>query len=101
MKTYIVIGASTGIGKEITRQLVASNQRLIGTYYNDPVEIDQPGLEYHYMNVMDEELNFDFLPDSIDGLVYCPGSIKLRPFSRIKPNQFEADFQLQVLGAIK
>jgi NAD(P)-dependent dehydrogenase (short-subunit alcohol dehydrogenase family) len=50
---------------------------------------------------MDEELNLDFLPDSIDGLVYCPGSIKLKPFSRIKPNQFEADFQLQVLGAIK
>ena len=101
MKTYIVIGASSGIGKEITRQLVASNHRVIGTYYNDLVESDQPGLEYHYLNVMDEELNFDFLPDSIDGLVYCPGSIKLRPFSRIKPKQFVEDYQLQVLGAVK
>jgi NAD(P)-dependent dehydrogenase (short-subunit alcohol dehydrogenase family) len=101
MKTYIVIGASSGIGKEITRQLVAKSHRVIGTYYKDPVESDQPGLEYHYLDVMDEELNLDFLPDSIDGLVYCPGSIKLKPFSRIKPNQFEADFQLQVLGAIK
>jgi len=101
MKTYIVIGASSGIGKEITRQLVASNHRVIGTYYNDPVESSQPGLEYHYLNVMDEELNLDFLPDSIDGLVYCPGSIKLRPFSRIKPKQFVEDYELQVLGGVK
>ena len=101
MKTYVVIGASSGIGKEITRQLVVNNHRVIGTYYNDPLESDQPGLEYHYLNVMDEELNLEFLPDSIDGLVYCPGSIKLRPFPRIKPKQFEKDFQLQVLGAVK
>jgi NAD(P)-dependent dehydrogenase (short-subunit alcohol dehydrogenase family) len=33
--------------------------------------------------------------------VYCPGSINLRPFERIKPADFEADFKLQVTGAIK
>lgn len=37
----------------------------------------------------------------IDGLVYCPGSIHLRPFERIKPSDFTADYELQVVGAIK
>ena len=33
--------------------------------------------------------------------VYCPGSIQLRPFGRIKPESFINDFELQVIGAIK
>jgi NAD(P)-dependent dehydrogenase (short-subunit alcohol dehydrogenase family) len=37
----------------------------------------------------------------LDGLVYCPGAINLRPFSRITPNDFTQDFNLQVGGAIK
>lgn len=101
MKTYLVIGASSGIGKEVARQLLAKGHKVIGTYYKDSVESDQQNLEYHYLNVQDEEIKTDFLPESIDGLIYCPGSIKLRPFSRIKPEQFMEDFQLQVLGAIK
>ena len=41
------------------------------------------------------------LPDRLDGIVYCPGSINLKPFSRIKPEEFLADFNLQVVGAVK
>jgi NAD(P)-dependent dehydrogenase (short-subunit alcohol dehydrogenase family) len=51
--------------------------------------------------VLDENPNFDFLPDTFDGLVYCPGNISLRPFARIKSEDFMADFNLQVLGAIR
>ena len=43
----------------------------------------------------------DFIPDHLDGLVYAPGSINLKPFKRIKPEDFVADYQLQVVGAIK
>ncbi|MDQ2864504.1 MAG: SDR family oxidoreductase, partial [Bacteroidota bacterium] len=48
-----------------------------------------------------ENLSLDFLPDELAGLVYCPGSINLRPFERIKPADFETDYKLQVIGAIK
>lgn len=34
-------------------------------------------------------------------MVYCPGSINLLPFKRIKQEAFLSDFNLQVLGAIK
>ena len=101
MKTYFVIGASSGIGKEVTRQLLANGHKVIGTYYKETVESNQQNLEYHYLNVQEEDVKTGFLPESIDGLIYCPGSIKLKPFKRIKPQQFVEDFQLQVVGAIK
>lgn len=41
------------------------------------------------------------MPNEIHGLVYCPGSINLKPFDRIKPADFELDYQLQVIGVIK
>jgi 3-oxoacyl-[acyl-carrier protein] reductase len=34
------------------------------------------------------------------GLVYCPGSIKLRPFERVPTEDFRSDFELNVLGAV-
>ena len=35
------------------------------------------------------------------GLVYCPGGVNLKPFDKIKPEEFEADYKLQVIGAIR
>jgi len=101
MKTYVIIGASSGIGRELALRLVKQGHRVIGTYYKDPVENDQYGIEYHYLDVMDEELNLDFLPENLEGLVYCPGSINLKPFHRFKPKEFTEDYKLQVLGAVK
>ena len=53
------------------------------------------------MNVLDEHIAFDFLPETLNGVIYCPGSINLRPFERIKPADFISDYNLQVVGAIK
>jgi NAD(P)-dependent dehydrogenase (short-subunit alcohol dehydrogenase family) len=101
MKTYVIIGASSGIGRELALKLVGEGHKVIGTYYKDPVENDKSGIEYHYLDVMDEEMNLDFLPENLDGLVYCPGSINLKPFHRFKPKEFADDYKLQVLGAVK
>ena len=50
---------------------------------------------------MAETLQIDFLPEQLDALVFCPGAITLKPFARIKPEEFMADYQLQLLGAVK
>jgi NAD(P)-dependent dehydrogenase (short-subunit alcohol dehydrogenase family) len=34
-------------------------------------------------------------------LVYCPGSINLKPISRLSLDDFRADFEINVLGAVK
>jgi NAD(P)-dependent dehydrogenase (short-subunit alcohol dehydrogenase family) len=41
------------------------------------------------------------LPEQIDGFVYCPGSINLRPFKGLKVESFEQDMQINFFGAVK
>ncbi len=99
MKTYLIIGASSGIGLQLATTLAAEGNKVIGTFNNHSTE--NTNVTYYPLNVMDEVLDFTFLPEVIDGLVYCPGSINLKPFGRIKPEDFTNDFNLQVGGFIK
>jgi NAD(P)-dependent dehydrogenase (short-subunit alcohol dehydrogenase family) len=101
MKTYLIIGASSGIGLQLATTLADAGNTVIGTFNSHPVENTNPNISYHALNVLDAELNLSFLPETIDGLVYCPGSINLKPFGRIKPEDFTNDFNLQVGGFIK
>jgi NAD(P)-dependent dehydrogenase (short-subunit alcohol dehydrogenase family) len=101
MSNYLIIGGSSGIGQQLSTQLVASGHRVFATYNSHPLSSDNASLSYHPLNILDENIVLDFLPDSIDGLVFCPGAISLRPFARIKPEEFIADFNLQVIGAVK
>lgn len=99
MKNFLIIGASSGIGLQLAKNLSASNH-VIGTYHESSVT-ELENVSYQSLNVLDETLELEDLPDQLDGLVYCPGSINLLPFKRIHPNDYLDDFQLQVLGAIK
>lgn len=101
MKNYLVIGGSSGIGKSLTQILGESGHQVFATYNKNRPEASSLNVHYSFLNVMEEEVNLDFLPDKLDGLAFCPGTINLKPFSRIKPLDFEEDYKLQVLGAIK
>ncbi len=100
MKTYLVIGASSGIGKATAKLLATQGARVIATY-NQTAPEAMENVNYFPLDVTKEDLNLDVIPDAIDGLVYCPGSINLLPFARIQPKDFLADYNLQVVGAIK
>jgi NAD(P)-dependent dehydrogenase (short-subunit alcohol dehydrogenase family) len=100
MGNYLVVGASSGIGKAIASQLVSEGHQVIGTYNTNRIASSQ-NFSTEYLNVLAETIDFGFLPESIDGLVYCPGTINLRPFARIQASDFIQDFNLQVGGAIK
>ncbi len=101
MKNFLIIGASSGIGKQLAVQLAEKGQNVFGTFHQTAVDKTNSGINYYPLNVLDEELDLSFLPDEIHGVAYCPGSINLKPFKRIKPAAFTEDFNLQVTGAIK
>jgi NAD(P)-dependent dehydrogenase (short-subunit alcohol dehydrogenase family) len=100
MKNYLIIGHSTGIGAALSAKLSTKN-RVFGTFNKNQTDSQNSNTSSHQLNVLDDNLDLSFLPDSLDGLAYCPGAVNLKPFARIKPEDFISDYQLQVLGAIK
>ncbi len=100
MKQYLVIGGSSGIGRAVSRQLAEKGAHVHASYrtHHQPSET---GIEYFPLDVMTAQHELSLLPEVIDGLVYCPGSILLKPFARISADDFLQDYQLQVLGAVR
>ncbi|MEM9479700.1 MAG: SDR family oxidoreductase [Verrucomicrobiota bacterium] len=49
----------------------------------------------------DSDSPVEGLPDEIHGLVYCPGTINLKPFHRIKEEEFLHDYYVNFLGAVR
>jgi NAD(P)-dependent dehydrogenase (short-subunit alcohol dehydrogenase family) len=101
MANFFIVGASSGIGQQLAKQLSTDGHKIYATYHKNPVTSYNNSIAFYKLNVLDETINLDFLPESIDGLVYCPGSINLRAFERINPTDFNEDFNLQLTGAVK
>jgi len=101
MANCFIIGGSSGIGKQLATQLSETGWHVDATYNKREIRSEVPSLCYHHLNVLDENILIDYLPDLVDGLVYCPGSITLKPFERIKPSDFANDFDLLLVGAVK
>lgn len=99
MSNFVIIGASSGIGLQTAKNLAAEGHQVTATYNRQVSSMD--GVQYHPLDVLQENPDLSFLPSVIHGLVYCPGTIQLKPFGRIKPADFSADYTLQVIGAIK
>jgi NAD(P)-dependent dehydrogenase (short-subunit alcohol dehydrogenase family) len=101
IKNYLIIGASSGIGKSLATVLVKEGHNVIGTYFKTSFKSEDSNLKIHPLDVNEEHLALDFLPETLDGVIYCPGSINLKPFHRIKPEEFLEDYKFQVVGAVK
>jgi len=99
LKNILIIGASSGIGLKLAQQLSA--EHLVYATYNKHPKNDAENIVYHHLNVTDESLSLDFIPEVLHGFVYCPGSILLKPISRITPEDFKKDYEVNVLGMIK
>ncbi|GAA4301051.1 SDR family oxidoreductase [Aestuariibaculum suncheonense] len=96
MKTIIIIGGSKGIGHAILNQLIDTH-KVINLSRSAP-ELLHANLQHITFNVLTDELP----PIEVaDALIYCPGSINLKPISRISLGEFREDFEINVLGAIK
>ncbi|MFA8299295.1 MAG: SDR family NAD(P)-dependent oxidoreductase [Hyphomicrobiales bacterium] len=100
MKNYLIIGGSSGIGLQLTHTLAKKNHTVYATYYQKETHSDTDNIHYHPLNVLNET-DFSYLPDKLHGLIYCVGNIYLKQFSQLKIEEFQRDYDLQVIGAIK
>ena len=98
MKNYFILGGSSGIGLEVAKILQRRGNKVMVTYNTHPVEID--GIEAHHLDVR-EPFHLDFIRMPLDGFVYTPGSIDLKPFRRLTPEDILRDVELQIIGFTK
>ena len=86
MAKTLLIGASSTIAKSLQE---VSNKEFL-TFSRAEGNLDLEGDLSELDDVAD-----------INGLVYFPGTINLKPFSMLKEDDFMNDFQVNVLGAAK
>ncbi len=96
-KNYLIIGGNSGIGLALANRLAERNNSVIIASRN---VIATEGKSFNY-NAMTDDLTISDLPEQLHGLVYCPGTINLKPFHRLSDQDFIDDFQLNVMGAIR
>ena len=96
MKTVVIVGGSKGIGNAIVETLVDSH-KVINISRSAP-EKTHVNLTHFNCDILNDEL-----PEitAMDALVYCPGSINLKPIARLSLEDFRQDFEINVIGAVK
>ena len=96
MKTVLIIGASKGIGNALLSNLLP-NTKVINLSRTLPKQNHENLVNFQCDILKDDLPNIE----AIDSLVYCPGSINLKPISRLSLDEFRQDFEINVLGAVK
>lgn len=99
MKNILLIGGSYGIGKAIAEELQYENKIFVASRTNE--NISDLNVTHIPFDATTDKLDVSKLPEVIDGLVYCPGSINLRPFKALKIDAFESDLQVNFLSLVK
>ncbi len=99
MKNILLIGGSYGIGYAIAKELQFKCKVYVAsrTFENK----EALNINHILFDASADSLNVSLLPEVIDGLVFCPGSINLRPFKGIKPETFEHDLQVNFINMVK
>lgn len=100
MKNIVIIGCGQGIGFAVAK-ILSENYNVIGISRSENSEIENLNIEFHQLDIISGNLDEISFPDVIDGLVYAPGSINLKPFNRLSVDDFKSDFEINVLGAVK
>lgn len=100
-KHYLIIGGSSGIGLAITQKLAEQGHEVyVGSRTADKIPVIK-NIHHFKFDVLNDQLPEDQLPELLDGVVYCPGTINLRPFRQLKEEDFLTDFKINALGAVK
>ncbi|WP_339713268.1 SDR family oxidoreductase [Cyclobacterium amurskyense] len=89
----VIIGGNSGIGKKVEEILINEGAKVFS--------YSRSNSGSNHLDILEDFEEIPKLPDVVHGLVYCPGTINLKPFKRIKISEFRQDLEINYLGAIK
>lgn len=99
MANFLIVGGSKGIGRALVEQLLKADHQVFIIARN---RVSIPKSQSFVADITEDISNIiNKLPDTLNGLVYCPGSITLKPFTRLTTEDFLQDFQINLLGAVR
>ncbi len=98
MKNILLLGGSYGIGLEIAKQMSEEHNVIIASRTNENIP---SGIKHLTFDVAKDDITHLDLPESLDGLVYCPGSINLKPFKMLSPEAFQKDIDINFIALVK
>jgi len=95
----LIVGGSQGIGHAIAKRLVAEGRSVITVSRTGS---GPEGIQAHLIaDVVMDGLPLEQLPESLSGMVYCPGTIDLKPFRSLKVEDMRQAFEVNVVGAFR
>tara|TARA_B100001248_G_scaffold102364_1_gene76163 strand:+ start:989 stop:1663 length:675 start_codon:yes stop_codon:yes gene_type:complete len=95
MSKILIVGGSKGIGKKISE--ILENKECIVFSRNN---VDSSNSNHHYYNLDINNGDFPEIED-LSSIIYCPGTINLKPFRSLKEEDFLNDFKVNLLGAVR
>jgi len=98
MKNYVVVGGTSGIGKAIVESL-AGTDSTVYVLSRNATSSSLGDVQVNW-DAENDAWPADQLPAEIHGLAYCPGSINLKGFRSLKPENFTEEFNINVIGAV-
>jgi NAD(P)-dependent dehydrogenase (short-subunit alcohol dehydrogenase family) len=98
MKKIAIVGASNGIGYAIAKSLHSQGAEILAFSRTSGNLSLHENITHYYFDAMQPD-SFPVVDGKLDALIYCPGSINLKPFGRFTNAEFQNDLQLNVLGA--
>ena len=95
-KNYLLAGASSASAQALARLLQDEGHHVIGLSTKD---LSGAGYSEHYCVADYSKSSLPTLTQPLDGLVYFPGTINLKPVNRFSEEEFLQDFRINALGA--
>ena len=101
-KHFLIIGGTSGIGAALVSQLIEQGHQVsVISRGLASTANPHPSVSYHQADVTNHQQPLPVIDQPIDGFVYCPGSINLKPFRTLKADDFLQDFQVNLVGAVR
>ena len=98
MKNIVIIGGSHGIGLETVK--ILSKDHQVQLFSRTAPEASLENVTHTRFDVLTDVFPVAQLTSPIDGFVYCPGSINLKPLKMLSIEAFRKDMEINFFAMV-